>query len=209
MKRSACLAAPAVMAGTTISRLWVQAFWLSWVFYATAALLVFMVYPQAPFPQFPIRALEPFRIANEFGLFAAMTRGRYELEFEGTQDGKTWTAYPFRYKPQDVHVAPRIYAPYQPRFDWNLWFASLGNWRQYPFVLQVEQRLLAGEPDVLALFAGNPFPGPPPKQIRVVLWQYFFSDWNEKREQGVWWRRERIGYMRHNWSDSQTARSIS
>ena len=104
------------------------------------------------------RSWSRFRIANEFGLFAVMTRDRYEIEFQGSRDGRTWTPYPFRYKPQDVRAPPGIYAPYQPRFDWNLWFASLGTWRQYPFVVQVEERLLSGEPDVLALFSGNPFP---------------------------------------------------
>jgi hypothetical protein len=174
-------------------RLWVQAFWLTWVFYATMALLALMVFPQAPFPRYPIQLLEPFRIANDFGLFAVMTRERYEIEFQGSQDGQTWTPYPFRYKPQDIHAAPRIYAPYQPRFDWNLWFASLGSWRENTFVLQVEKRLLTGEPDVLALFAGNPFPGQPPHQVRAVLSQYWFSDWQEKRQQGIWWRREQLG----------------
>jgi hypothetical protein len=144
-------------------------------------------------PTLPVRALEPFRIANDFGLFAVMTRDRYEIEFQGSRDGQTWTAYPFRYKPQDLNSPPRIYAPYQPRFDWNLWFASLGSWREYTFVLQVEQRLLVSEPDVLALFAGNPFPGQPPQQIRAVVWQYWFSDWKDKRDHGLWWRRERIG----------------
>jgi lipase maturation factor 1 len=171
----------------------VQAIFLTWIFYATSALLIFMWFPSALLPSGPIRALEPFRIANEFGLFAVMTRERYEIEFQGSRDGRTWTVYPFRNKPQDVHAAPRIYAPYQPRFDWNLWFASLGNWRQYPFVLNVEERLLTGEPDVVALFAGDPFPGHPPEQIRVVLWQYWFTGWREKREQGLWWRRELIG----------------
>jgi len=174
-------------------RLWVQAFFLSWIFYATSALLIFMLAPEAPLPRSPVLALEPFRIANEFGLFAVMTRERYEIEFQGSLDGQTWTAYPFKYKPQDVHAPPRIYAPYQPRFDWNLWFASLGKWRQYPFVLQVERRLLAGEPDVLALFAGNPFPERPPDRIRAVLWQYRFSDWKDKREQRLWWQRDLVG----------------
>jgi len=174
-------------------RLSVQAIFLTWIFYATSALLLLMVFPAAPLPRGPIRLLEPYRVANDFGLFAVMTRGRYEIEFQGSHDGQNWTPYPFRYKPQDVHAAPRIYAPYQPRFDWNLWFASLGSWRQYPFVWLVERRLLAGDRDVLALFAGNPFPGHPPEQIRVVLWQYWFSDWNEKREQGLWWRRDQIG----------------
>jgi hypothetical protein len=174
-------------------RLWVQAIFLTWIFYATSALLVFMVFPAVPLPAGPIRALEPFRVANEFGLFAVMTRERYEIEFQGSRDGQTWTPYPFRNKPQDVHAPPRIYAPYQPRFDWNLWFASLGNWRQYPFVLNVEERLLSGEPNVLALFAGDPFPGRSPAQIRVVLWQYWFTGRSEKREQGLWWRREQVG----------------
>lgn len=174
-------------------RLWVQGIFLTWIFYATSALLIFMVFPAAPLPAAPVRALEPLRIANEFGLFAVMTRSRYEIEFQGSRDGQTWRPYPFRYKPQDVHMPPRIYAPYQPRFDWNLWFASLGNWRQYPFVLQVEERLLSGQPDVLALFASDPFPGHPPEQIRVVIWQYWFTGWREKREQGLWWRREEIG----------------
>ncbi len=174
-------------------RIWVQAIFLTWIFYATSALLIFMVFPAAPLPAGPIRALEPFRVANEFGLFAVMTRERYEIEFQGSPDGQTWTPYPFRNKPQDVHTPPRIYAPYQPRFDWNLWFASLGNWRQYPFVLNVEERLLSGEPDVLALFAANPFPARPPAQIRVMLWQYWFTGRTEKREQGLWWRRENLG----------------
>jgi lipase maturation factor 1 len=174
-------------------RLWVQAILLTWIFYATSALLIFMLFPAAPLPAGPIRALEPFRIANEFGLFAVMTRARYEIEFQGSHDGQTWTPYSFQNKPQDVDAPPRIYAPYQPRFDWNLWFASLGSWRQYPFVLQVEQRLLSGEPDVLALFARDPFPGHPPERIRVVLWQYWFTGWSERRAQSLWWRRERIG----------------
>jgi hypothetical protein len=174
-------------------RLWVQAFFLTWIFYATSALLLLMVFPTARIPTAPIRALEPFRIANEFGLFAVMTRARYEIEFQGSRDGVNWTPYPFRNKPQDVHKAPRLYAPYQPRFDWNLWFASLGNWREYPWVVQVEERLLSGSPEVLGLFAGDPFPGRPPEQIRVVLWQYWFTNWAERRSQGLWWRREQLG----------------
>src|SRR5581483_6752868 len=79
-------------------------------------------------PNFPIvRLLDPFRVANSYGLFAVMTRARYEIEFQGSADGRTWIAWPFRYKPQDMRRPPGIYAPYQPRFEWNLWFASLGS----------------------------------------------------------------------------------
>jgi hypothetical protein len=105
----------------------------------------------------------------------------------------TWTPYPFRYKPQDPMKAPGIYAPYQPRFEWNLWFASLGAWRGYPWVLRTEVRLLEGSPDVLHLFAGNPFPDGPPSWVRAVKWQYWFTTAEEKRATGAYWKREELG----------------
>jgi hypothetical protein len=179
--------------GTRKFRLSVQGFFLTWQFYATSLWLLLMVFHTSPLPLSPVRALEPFRVADQYGLFAVMTPNRYEIEFQGSRDGQTWLAYPFRYKPQDPHTPPRIFAPYQPRFDWNLWFASLGTWREYPFVVRTEQRLLEGSPDVLALFAGNPFPRTPPRMVRAILWRYWFSDWEEKREEGLWWDRDRIG----------------
>lgn len=165
-------------------------FVLGWIFYVTTALLLFMLFPRLPLPTSPIVALEPFRIANRYGLFAVMTRARYEIEFQGTRDGKAWIPYPFRYKPQDPREPPRIHAPYQPRFDWNLWFASLGNWRQYTFVVRTEAQLLQNSPSVLSLFAGNPFRGSPPRQVRAVLWRYWFTDLKAKRDEHLWWRRE-------------------
>lgn len=191
------LLVPPVLTATSTWRellsLSTQGVFLTWIFYASSALLVFMLVPSAPLPTSPIHALEPFRFANDFGLFGVMTRARYELEFQGSPDGQTWTPYPFRHKPQDIYKPPRIYAPYQPRFDWNLWFASLGGWRESRFVLNVEERLLDGEPDVLALFASNPFPGQPPSQVKVIRWQYWFTTWAERRKDGAWWKREKVG----------------
>ena len=166
---------------------------LGLVFYSTTALLLWMFVPGLPLAQTPVQALEPFRIANSYGLFAVMTHERYEIEFQGSLDGKTWIAYPFRYKPQAINEAPGIYAPYQPRFEWNLWFASLGPWQQSRFVVWAEERLLKNEPDVLALFANNPFASAPPREVRAVKYQYWFTDMRTKRETGNWWRREDLG----------------
>jgi lipase maturation factor 1 len=165
---------------------------LGLVFYSTTALLLWMFMPGLPLPQAPVQALEPFRIANSYGLFAVMTHERYEIEFQGSLDGKTWIAYPFRYKPQAIDKAPGIYAPYQPRFEWNLWFASLGSWQQSRFVVWTEERLLKNEPDVLALFASNPFASATPREVRTVIYQYWFTDMRTKRETGNWWRREEL-----------------
>jgi len=166
---------------------------LGLVFYSTTALLLWMLFPGLPLFEAPVQALEPFRIANSYGLFAVMTHERYEIEFQGSPDGKTWTAYPFRYKPQAIDQAPGIYAPYQPRFEWNLWFASLGPWQQSRFVIWTEERLLKNDPDVLALFASNPFASAPPRQVRTIKYQYWFTDLRTKRETGNWWRREEVG----------------
>jgi len=152
-----------------------------------------MIAPTIPLPQSPILALEPFRIANSYGLFANMTPHRYEIEFQGSNDGAHWIPYPFRYKPQAPAERPGIYAPYQPRFDWNLWFASLGPWQESPIVALTEQRLLEGDKDVLGLFAGNPFPQAAPEKVRAVLYQYRFSTPEEKRTQHIWWTRQYLG----------------
>jgi len=173
------------VAGTTVV--------LCWIFYATTVQMIWILWPKLPFPTAPVRVLEPFRIANRYGLFATMTRGRYEIEFQGSNDGENWVAYPFRYKPQALNEPPGIYAPYQPRFDWNLWFASLGTWRDNMFVVSTQEQLLENERDVLALFRGNPFSNAPPKQVRAVLWQYWFTSLSEKRSTGNWWKRTYLG----------------
>jgi len=145
-------------------------------------------------PSFPtVTLLDPFRVANRYGLFAVMTRNRYEIEFQGTRDGTTWIAYPFRYKPQDVRKAPGLYAPYQPRFEWNLWFASLGSVQENQWVLNTEERLLENSPPVLRLFAANPFERKPPIAVRAVAYQYWFTTRDERARTGAWWRREFLG----------------
>ena len=173
-------------------KLALTALMLTWLFYSSTVLLLLMLWPGTPFPYAPVAALQPFRVADRYGLFAVMTRGRYEIEFQGSNDGENWTPYQFRFKPQNLNEAPRIYAPYQPRFDWNLWFASLGHWRSNPIVPRTEERLLEGNRDVLSLFANNPFPQPP-RQIRVLLWQYWFTSMQERRDKGLWWRRQLLG----------------
>ena len=171
----------------------VSAVLLTLVAYVTTVELFSMVFGRLPLPMQPVTMLEPFRIANQYGLFAVMTRGRYEIEFQGSRDGQEWVPYPFRFKPQALNQAPGIYAPYQPRFEWNLWFASLGSWQQNPLVPRTEERLLTNDPDVLALFARNPFAGAPPRQVRAVLWQYWFTSMAEKRATGDWWTRKLLG----------------
>jgi len=137
--------------------------------------------------------LEPLRTFNNYGLFAVMTTERREIIVEGSDDGVKWLPYEFKYKPGDVDRCPAFVAPFQPRLDWQMWFAALGDYRQNPWFVNFCLRLLQGSPDVLALLAKNPFPNQPPRYVRAELYDYQFTDFAERRTSSAWWKRERIG----------------
>ncbi|MBI2947101.1 MAG: lipase maturation factor family protein [Verrucomicrobia bacterium] len=134
--------------------------------------------------------IAPFRTINSYGLFAVMTTSRPEIIVEGSHDGQTWLAYEFRHKPGDLRRRPTFVAPHQPRLDWQMWFAALGDVRENPWFVNFAFRLLQGQPEVLALVAKNPFPGQPPKFIRALTYDYRFTTAGAHRKDGAWWRRE-------------------
>ena len=135
----------------------------------------------------------PFRSFNSYGLFAVMTTTRPQIIVQGSDDSEHWRDYGFRYQPGDTKYAPKFVAPLQPRLDWQLWFAALGNAGQNPWFLNFCARLLEGSPAVLALLEHDPFGGKPPRYLRAVLYEYRFTDWATRRRTGAWWRREYKG----------------
>jgi lipase maturation factor 1 len=137
--------------------------------------------------------LAPFRSFNSYGLFAVMTPSRPEIIIEGSDDGVTWRAYEFKYKPGDVKRRPRFVEPHQPRLDWQMWFAALGTYRQNPWLINCCVRLLQGSPPVLALLERDPFPNTPPRYIHAVVCDYRFTDFATRRKTGAWWHREDQG----------------
>ena len=122
-----------------------------------------------------------------------MTTNRPEIILEGSRDGIRWLPYEFKYKPGDVKRRPAFVAPHQPRLDWQMWFAALGNWRQHPWIINLATRLLRGSPEVLALLHKNPFPGHPPRFVRATLHDYRFTDFAVRRQTGAWWQRKAAG----------------
>lgn len=142
------------------------------------------------------RLFAPFKVANYYGLFAIMTTGRLEIVMEGSQDGENWSAYEFKYKPGDPKGPPRFVAPHQPRVDWQMWFAALSDYRRQNWFTNFCVRMLEGSPEVLRLLRTNPFPDAPPRFLRAAAYRYHFTNWQEKKETGAWWKREREGlYM--------------
>jgi hypothetical protein len=86
----------------------------------------------------------PFRIVNPYGLFAVMTTTRPELIIEGTSDDIDWKPYVFKYKPAPDHPWLAWIAPHQPRLDWQMWFAALGNYQTDAWFQAFRTRLLEG-----------------------------------------------------------------
>jgi len=139
------------------------------------------------------RASSRFLIVNPYGLFAVMTTRRPEIVFEGSNDGSNWTEYVFRYKPGPLDRPPPWNIPHQPRLDWQLWFAALGDVRANPWVQSLVLRLLEGRAPVLALLDSNPFPGHAPMFVRANLYEYRFTDARTRASTGQWWTRELDG----------------
>jgi len=140
-----------------------------------------------------VRIAGPFQIANTYGLFATMTTARPEIIVEGSNDGVTWLNYEFPYKPGDLRQSPHWVAPYQPRLDWQMWFAALSDYRASPWFTNLMVRLLQGSSDVQGLLKTNPFPGGPPKYVRAELFDYSFTNFATRRATGDWWTRQPHG----------------
>lgn len=148
-------------------------------------------------PVGPLQAIvkysAPLEIVNSYGLFAVMTTERPEIVVEGSMDGESWRAYSFRYKPGDLARAPRWAEPHQPRLDWQMWFAGLGNYRENPWFVNFAVKLLEGSPEVRGLLEADPFGGRAPQYVRAVLYDYSFTSAEERRQTGDWWKRKTKG----------------
>lgn len=140
-----------------------------------------------------VKYTAPLEIVNSYGLFAMMTTSRPEIIVEGSMDGETWRPYSFRYKPGDLSRAPRWAEPHQPRLDWQMWFAALGNYRENPWFVNFAVKLLEGSPEVRGLMEADPFGGRAPQYVRGVLYEYSFTTAEERKRTGNWWNREPKG----------------
>lgn len=141
----------------------------------------------------PLEWIAPFRIVNSYGLFAVMTKSRPEIIIEGSNDGQDWRVYEFKYKPGNLSRPPIWVQPHQPRLDWQMWFAALGNYQQNPWFINLAQRLLENSKPVLNLLKSNPFPDAPPRFIRSNLYDYHFTSFPERKISNNWWKRSEIG----------------
>jgi len=145
-------------------------------------------------------SFNPYHIVNTYGAFGTVTKARYEIVIEGTDDDAgreqtKWKEYEFKAKPGDPKRRPRQVAPYHLRLDWLMWFAAMSpvyDYLEHPWFIILMQKLLQNDCATLKLLAGSPFPRGP-KVIRARLYRYRFATAKERLATGQWWMRSLAG----------------
>jgi Lipase maturation factor len=143
-------------------------------------------------------SFNPLHLVNTYGAFGSITRERYEVIIEGTEEqdvtpSTVWREYEFKGKPGDPRRRPPQVAPYHLRLDWLMWFLPLGTPLPHAWLLALVEKLLVNDLPTLRLLGRNPFPAEPPKYIRASLYRYRFTTWSERKETRAWWMRSRVG----------------
>lgn len=138
------------------------------------------------------RKVEAFRIVNQYHVFPTMPEKRFELLIYGSDDGQTWQQFRFKYYPDSPDKRPEAIIPHHPRLDWLMWFVPY-NSKFLPFFENFLQSLLMGSPEVMSLLAHNPFTEKPPRYIRVDLYQFQLTSYEERKQSGHWWKMKYLG----------------
>jgi len=143
--------------------------------------------------QVMIASYDPFHLVNTYGLFGGITTERREIVIEGTDaaeptDRAEWKAYEFKAKPGALNRRPPIVAPYYFKLDWQMWFAAMSPYWEHPWVINLAGKLLEGDRPTLALLANDPFPGKPPRYLRMQWYEYRFAA--PRNPEGNWWTRK-------------------
>jgi hypothetical protein len=138
-----------------------------------------------------------FHLVGTYGAFGSITRPRYEVIVEGTDEpvltaSTKWRAYEFKGKPGGLGRMPPQIAPYHLRLDWLMWFAALSSPDEQPWFAPFMQKLLTGDRAVLSLMGTNPFPDQPPRYVRAMMYEYHFTSPAERAATGNWWTRQLV-----------------
>jgi len=143
-------------------------------------------------------SFDPLHLVNTYGAFGSITRDRYEIVLQGTNesavtDTTKWLDYEFKGKPGDPARLPPQVAPYHMRLDWLMWFEAMSPSPHSGWFFNLLAKLLEGDRGTLSLLRTNPFPDAPPRYIRAQYYRFTFTTPDQRRASGLWWNREFAG----------------
>ena len=141
-----------------------------------------------------VNVFNEFRSANGYTLYASFDPAHCQVDFEGSNDaGKTWRTYEFRTVPQQVDAMPPFVAPRFARFDTAMEIQSSRVGDKTSVMPLIAAHLLAGNPEIVGLFARDPFPDRQPTVVRMRRYALWFTDAETLRRTGHYWRKEDLG----------------
>lgn len=136
--------------------------------------------------------LRPFHLAANYWVFCQISPVRMQLVIQGSDDGERWRDYQPHGLAGAVDHAPVRVAPGNDHLGFLMWLSAYGGPEfASPWLPRLLQGLLRGNRDVRALFAGDPFPGEPPRHVRAARFVYTFAPAAE-RANGVFWQRQPV-----------------
>ncbi|WP_078120040.1 lipase maturation factor family protein [Thiosocius teredinicola] len=141
----------------------------------------------------PVNWVRGWGLGNVYHVFPNMQTERQELVIEGSDDGRHWRAYRFKFKPNSPDESPPFIVPWHPRLDWMMWFVPPQNPAMRRWFEQFMWRLHANSPDVTALLAHNPFPDHGPRYLRVMAYRFRFTSVEERERTGKIWHTTLLG----------------
>ncbi|XP_039258116.2 lipase maturation factor 2-like [Styela clava] len=143
-----------------------------------------------------------YQLVHSYGLFRSMTGvgGRPEVIVKGSHlENGPWQEIEFQYKPGNTSRSLPWIVPHQPRLDWQMWFAALGQYQQNPWFLSLVDKMLSGEETVVKLLDKDsyPFKETPPKYIKAELYHYHFTLLTKSGNipKGIWRRNKERTYL--------------
>ena len=121
----------------------------------------FAIYLNIIFPGHARPAFPTWYWMNSYGLFSNITTERVEIIIEISHDRQQWEIVDFPHKIDFNGDSTGWVAPYQPRIDWQLWFAALAPDRHQLWFLKLLRNIL-DQPDKLR------------KHINIPLKEFYF-----------------------------------
>ncbi len=141
----------------------------------------------------PTNWVRAWGLGSGYHIFPTMQTERHELIIEGSQDGRDWRPYEFRYKPNSPDDTPAFIVPLHPRLDWMIWFVAPQNPAMRPWFERFMWRLQQNEPSVTGLLKTNPYPETGPRYLRIRVYRYRFTTAEERARTGRVWNTEYLG----------------
>jgi len=175
--------------------------WHQWLVVGVTIVIVLLSYRPArnllSRHQLMNTSFDPLHLVNTYGAFGSITKDRYEVVIEGTDEpvltpSTAWREYEFKAKPGDVRRRPPQYAPYHLRLDWLMWFAAMSSPMYHEWFVPLVVKLLEADAPTLRLLRSDPFAGARPRFIRATLYLYRFTTPRERHESHAWWVRSRV-----------------